>query len=100
MTSSVEAVVQPPPVVPASAQLVPQLEATCDLMVRTLPREVEVLIGGRSMGFTTPKGLKLKVAPGDVVVELRHAGYVSQEQRYTATNGRSKTLSVILKRQH
>jgi hypothetical protein len=82
-----------------ASPVAPQIPATCDLTVRTLPREVEVVISGKSMGFTTPNGLKLKVPRGEVVVELRHPGYLSQEQRYTATDGKSKTLRVILKRQ-
>jgi hypothetical protein len=80
--------------------IVPDPNAVCALTVRTQPRQVEVFVAGRSMGFTTPDGLKVKVPPGAVLVELRHEGYRTEQHRYEATADRSKTLRVVLRKEH
>ncbi len=91
-----------PPPLPISAPVPPQprpSEPSATLYVRTMPRGVELLINGRSMGVTTPDGLSVEVQPGEVVLELRLSGYASEQRRYTATPGKKKTFGVWMRRE-
>lgn len=69
------------------------------LYVRTLPRGVEVVIGGEPVSVTTSNGLWVSVAVG-LTFQLRKSGYATEEQQYVAVAGGTKRFPVTMKREH